>query len=366
MQTKRKAVVPEVVPGAAKARAKISLTGIKLWSTNIRTLLLNLFFLIIVIVLVPLLIGQFQRNQVIIEPIAVPDVLAKRGLTADVVANRIWDGLSDVKIAANTTKETVASLPDRRRVKFSFPDSGVSIESLIFHIRRLFNAYETRVAGEFVCGDIACSPAQLRLWLRVIRDPFVAIVATSQAQPLKATILARRLVSTKHQDAKWAYNLIGPIGLNAGDTADALQEIQAALALDADFVPARINLGNTLFTTGDMDGAKKAYQAVFDREPRNVLATEGFAELMRAAGDSAGAVRAYLDAAQMDPANPRYATKAGRIEIAAGHTGAGVTLFTQALALDPSYLPTVTAIRIANPRLWRPIASFLRSPSQMT
>ena len=370
MQTKRKAVVPEVVPGVAKARAKISLTGIKLWSTNIRSLLLNLFFLIIVIVLVPLLIGQFQRNQVIIEPIAVPDVLAKRGLTADVVANRIWDGLSDAKIAANTTKETVASLPDSRRVEFSFPDSGVSIESLIFHIRRLFNAYETRVAGEFVCGDIACSPAQLRLRLRVIRDrvdiidlppigdeaerayfsdaavgilgildPFVAIAATSQAQPLKATILARRLVSTKHQDAKWAYNLIGLIRLNAGDTADALQEFQAALALDADFVPARINLGNTLFTTGDMDGANKAFQAVRDREPRNVLATEGFAELMRAAGDSAGAVRAYLDAAEMDPANPRYATKAGRIEIAAGHTDAGVTLFTQALALDPSYLP---------------------------
>ena len=93
MQTKRKAVVPEVVPGVAKARAKISLTGIKLWSTNIRTLLLNLFFLIIVIVLVPLLIGQFQRNQVFIELIAVPDVLAKR--RADTAEHRaaVFDGV---------------------------------------------------------------------------------------------------------------------------------------------------------------------------------------------------------------------------------------------------------------------------------
>ncbi len=361
---------PLVKSVLTRLRAKLSLAGIESWSTNIRTVLLNISFLIIVIVLVPLIIGQFQREQVIIEPIAVPDMLANSGLTATVVANRIWDGLSDVKLAARTSKDTVASLPDSRRVEFSFPDSGLSIESLIFHLRRLFNAYETRIAGEFVCGDADCSAGQLRLRLRVIRegvdivdlppigdkqeracfndaatgilgilDPFVAIAAASETQPLKARILARRLIRSHHKDARWAHNLIGLVRANAGEGAAAREAFRAALTLDPDFLPARINLGNSLFESGDMTGARQAYQEVRDREPRNVLAAEGFAEPLLAAGNRSAAVKAYLDAAELDPVDPRYFTKAGRIEIAAGNPAEGVKLLTRALELDPGYLP---------------------------
>lgn len=354
----------------ARLRRRFSLAGFDSWATSIRSVVLNILFLIVVIVLVPLLVGQFRRDQVIIEPIAVPDALASRGLTATVAASRIWDGLSDVKLASRTSKETIASLPDSRRVEFSFPDSGLSIESLVFHTRRLFNTYETRIAGEFVCGDADCDAGRLRLRLRVVRDgvdiidlppigdkterayfsdaaseilgildPFVAIAASSETQPLKATTLARRLIRSHHKDAKWAHNLIGLIRANAGDVGAAIEEFRAALTLDPDFLPARANLGNSLFEAGDFTGAKQAYQDIRDREPHNVLAAEGFAELALASGDHSGAVKAYLDAADWDPVNPRYFTKAGRLEIDAGNEAEGVKLLTRALELDPGYLP---------------------------
>lgn len=368
---RRKAEEPVAAEQSVLARLgeRLSLPRLEGWSTNIRTVLLNLFFLVIVIVLVPLLIGQFRRDQVIIEPIAVPEALAGRGLTADVAASRIWDGLSDVTMAANTSKESIAALPDNRRVEFSFPDSGLSIESLVFHVRRLFNAYETRIAGEFVCGDGECTPALMRLRLRVVRDgvdivdlppmgerperayfadaasgiltvldPFVAIAAASQAEPLKATILARRLIRSHHKDAKWAHNLVGLIRGRAGETAAAIEEFRAAIALDPDFLPARNNLGGALLQSGDMAGARAEYEEVRRRDAKNVFAAEGFAGLALAAGDATAAVAHYLDAAEWDPVNPRYFTKAGRIELNAGRTEEGVRLLTRALELDPGYL----------------------------
>jgi tetratricopeptide (TPR) repeat protein len=348
---------------------RMSLPGLESWSTNVRTVLFNLFFLILVIILLPLLIGQFRRDQVVIEPIAVPEALAARGLTADVAASRIWDGLSDVTRAARTSKETIVALPDNRRVEFSFPDSGVSIESLVFHVRRLFNAYETRIAGEFVCATAECMPETVSLRLRVVRDgvdiidlppmgdrterayfadaasgilavldPFVAIGAAAETEPLKATILARRLIRSHHEDAKWAHNLIGLIRSDAGDATAAMTEFRAAIALDPSFLPARNNLGNALLRAGDLAGARAQFEAVRARDAGNVHASEGFAELALLAGDRATAVRHYLEAAEQDPVDPRYVTKAGRIELAAGRTEEGVILLTRALELDPGYL----------------------------
>jgi tetratricopeptide (TPR) repeat protein len=372
-RSKRKADEPAELPRApvlARLRERLSLPGLESWSTNIRTVLLNLFFLIIVIILVPLLIGQFRRDQVIIEPIAVPESLAARGLTAEVSASRIWDGLADVKLAARTAKDSIAALPDARRVEFSFPDSGLSIESLVFHVRRLFNAYETRIAGEFICDTAECSAEGMRLRLRVIRDnvelvdlppigateerdyfrdaasgilsvldPFVAIAAASEAEPLKATILARRMIRSHHKDAKWAHNLVGLIRFNTGDTTAAIAEYRAALALDPAFLPARTNLGNALEATGDLAAAKAEYAEAKRLEPKNIYATEGFAEIALAEGDADAAVKLYLEAAEAAPVDPRYPTKAGRILLAQGKSDEGVAQLSRALELDPGYLP---------------------------
>lgn len=353
-----------------RLRESFDLPGLEQWTTTARTVVLNALFLVAVIVVVPLLFGQFKRDQVIIEPIAVPETLALQGLTPEVAANRVWDGLRDVAAKAHTSKEQIAAIPDSRQVEFSFPDSGFSIESLVFHVRRLFNAYETRIAGEFVCSDSACAREGMKLRLRVIRDgidlidlgpigqrperdyfaeaaagvlavldPFVAIAATSQEQPFKATVLARRLIRSHHPDAKWAHNLIGLIRSDEGDDTAAIEEFSAAIALDPNFAVARANLGNTLIRKKDLAGAKAQFEAIRRRDARSVRAAEGFADIAAAEGDRAEAVRLLLEAAELDPQSPRYFSKAGRLEIEAGNEAAAVTLLERALELDPGHLP---------------------------
>ena len=354
----------------ARLRESLDLPRLEQWTTTARTVVINALFLVAVIVIVPLLFGQFKRDQVIIEPIAVPETLALQGITPDVAASRIWDGLRDVAAKAHTSKETIAAIPDSRQVEFSFPDSGFSIESLVFHVRRLFNAYETRIAGEIVCSDAACTREGLRLRLRVVSDgivmidlepigqrperdyfaeaaagvlsmldPFVAIAAAAHDEPFRATVLARRLIRSHHPDAKWAHNLIGGIRSDAGEDDAAIEEFNAAIALDPSFAVARANLGNKLIRKKDFAGAKAQFEAIRRRDPKNVRAAEGFADIAAAEGDRAAAVRLLLEAAELDPQSPRYYSKAGRLEMAAGNTAAAVKLLERALELDPGHLP---------------------------
>lgn len=369
----RKAVVGKTAGGPSalqRLMERLSLPGFETWSTTVRTVIINLFFLIIVLILVPLLIGQFRRDQVIIEAINVPEAMADRGMTAEVAASRVWDGLRDVTLAAKTTKESIAALPDSRRVEFSFPDSGLSIESLVYHVRKLFNAYETRVAGEFVCADAECAPASTRLRLRVLRDgvelvdlppigdrterdyfadaasgvlavldPFVAIAANAEKQPLRATVLARRMIRSHHKDAKWAHNLVGLIRYNEGDAQGAIDEFRAALVLDPAFAPARNNLAGTLFETNDTDGALTEYTAILKANPKDVIAAEGMADIEAWQGKLDEAVKRLVDAAEHDPVNPRYFAKAGTMLLEKGRADEGIKQLQKALELDPGYLP---------------------------
>ncbi|APH72801.1 tetratricopeptide repeat protein [Aquibium oceanicum] len=358
-------------PGVlARIRDYLSLPNLETRSTSLRTVFLNGLFLLILVILLPVLVSQFRREQVIIEPIAVPDAMAAQGLTAEVAASRLWDGLHDVVVEARTAKESITALPDSRRVEFSFPDSGFSFESLIYHLRRLFNAYETRIAGEFVCATPDCNRDGMQLRLRIVRgdveivdlppvgeqiergyfreaaagvmavlDPFVAIAANSEKEPLRATILARKLIRSHHKDAKWAHNLIGNIRMAQGDVPAAIAEYRAALDLDPAFVIARTNLGNALRENGDAVGARGAFDEAARIDPTDVRAVEGYAELAVGAGDVDGAVRYFSEAAAQDPLNPRYFARAGQVLMDAGRGAAAEVMLARALEIDPGYLP---------------------------
>jgi len=216
-----------------------------------------------------------------------------------------------------------------------------------------------------------------------ILDPFIALAATSEKLPIKAANLARRLIHSHHQDAKWAHNLVVIIRKNEGDTAFALEEHHAALALDPNFVPARVYLGNALLVSGDAEGARQAYQAVRDVELHIVAAAEGFANLALAAGDRTAALQHYLDAAKWDQVDPRYLTSAARIEMASGKAAKGEKLLRRALRKPwqnprtwkhrPQKMPPCTLQRlavcviwVAMPERWRPTAGFWLSSAPIT
>ncbi len=346
----------------------MSLPGIEEFSKMLRTMFINVGFFAATLLAIPAIASQFTRSAIVIDPIAVPAAMVTQGLTPEVVANRIWDGLQEFAATASANRETIAAIPDSQLIEFSLPDAGISIDSIFAQIRQFFQIYETRISGEYVCATADCAPDGMQLRLRVVRqnsdvidlpamgastereyyrdaaagiyaiiDPYVAIAAQAETAPLKAATLARGLILDGSKDAKWAHNLVGDIELKGGDTATARLEYEAALALDPDFHTARAGLAKALLIGGDSEEALAQLAELERRSPGNVLVPAGRAEVAVVADNTAEAVAQLKLATDADPLNPHYLTVAGRLELQAGNFDAGVAHLNEALAIDPSF-----------------------------
>lgn len=346
----------------------LSLTGIETLSSTLRTMFINIGFFAAMLLLVPAVASQFSSNAVVIEPIAVPRILAQRGITPEVAANRLWDGLQDFARTASVARSTIVAIPNSQRVEFSLPDTGISIDSVSKQVRQFFGFYETHIAGEIVCDTPDCAPAGQRLRLRVIRatteiidlppidtrsepdyfrdaaagifdvlDPFVAIAARAITDPEGAATRARRLALGNHPDAKWAHNLLGDIARSAGDAEAAIAHYQAALALDTSFNLARINLARALADSGDFAGADATLTEATAAEPQAASLPTARAEIALAKGDREAAIAAFLEAAERAPVDPTPLARAGEIELQLGQSDTAIRHLEEALDLDPGH-----------------------------
>jgi tetratricopeptide (TPR) repeat protein len=346
----------------------LSLTGIEAMSSTVRTMFINVGFFAAMLLLIPAIASQFSANAVVIEPIAVPEALAARGLTPEVAANRLWDSLQDFARTASVARTTIVAIPNSQRVEFSLPDTGISIDSVSRQVRQFFGLYETHIAGEIVCDTPDCAPSGQRLRLRVIRatteivdltplgersepdyfreaaagvfdilDPFVAIAARAITDPEGAATRARRLALGDHPDAKWAHNLLGDIARNAGDPSAAIIDYRAALTLDTGFNIARINLARAVADSGDFPAADTvlAEAEAFDREAPTLPTAR--AEIALAKGDKEAAIAAFLAAAARAPIDPAPLVRAGEIELQLGRMDEGMARLEEALDLDPGH-----------------------------
>lgn len=335
-------------------------------SADLRTVLLNAALLLVLLLFVPVVAAQFLHSQVIIQPFPVPAELAARGLTPDVVANRLWDGLHDEAALADTSKEAIAALPTNQRVDFAIPDSGISIDSLVYYVRHFFHAYQTRISGEFRCADPACAPEGMSLRIRVMRDalniiqmppigteteadyfrdaaawvlelldPFTAAAARAQTDPDTALAMAERMVRMHHPDAVWAENLIGNIKQRQGDALGAVAAYRHALTLKPDFFVAATNLGTALVQAGQLDEADKVFAGLASTDSTDKYLALGRSKLAEARGDLDGAISLLMDAEALDPGTPKYFFIAGEAEYRAGHMGKAAEYATKALDVAP-------------------------------
>ena len=353
-------------PSATKMsppRRLVSLPTVEATSNTVRSLLINFSFFVAFFLLLPALATQLWKNQVVIEPISVPPALVQMGLTPDVVANRVWDGLKDLEAAADTAKRTFVAVPQGRALDFSIPQSGLSLEAVVSQLRQFLNLFETRISGEFTCSTPACVPEQMRLRLRVLRgtatmidlpeigtmpsrdyfrtaaehifselDPFVSIAALSRTEPDRAVVLARQMVRRRDPAAQWAYNLIGEIEMSRGNHAEALAAFDAATALDGKLVEARVNRALALAHLGRFDEAGASLQQAGATPLELARAGASVASLQ---GDRAAAVSAFLEAASLEPGEPLHLVLAGRTELELGRRAHGEAHLEDALAVAP-------------------------------
>ena len=335
-------------------------------TAELRTAVVNIAILLVLVALVPLLVQQILRKEVLIEPISVPPVLAEQGLTPEVAAKRLWDGLSAVTREANSSRKSVQAMPDSEIVSFSIPDAGVSFDSLIYYLRKAFNIYPIRIGGELSCADPACRPEGQSLRLRVMRatptlielpargeaserdylfraaaevmavvDPFIASAALASSQPARAEHMARTLVLAGGADAPWAHNLVGNLLSDRADYAGAEAEYRAALAQAPGLLPARKNLANVLRLKGDLVVARKEFGALVSIYPNDGYALMGLGEIAMAENRPDEALGWFTRAARASPLLTRPVLRAADIEAGRNNSAAAEALWKKALDIDP-------------------------------
>lgn len=364
-------------PDPEAPKRRLHIPTLATLSAELRTLLLNLCLMAIVLVMIPVVALQFLHTQVIIDTFAVPPGLVQRGLGPDVVANRLWDGLEAVMGEAGSSKEGLLAIPKSQRVDFSIPDSGISIDALVYYVRQFFHLYPTRISGEFICADAACLPGGMSLRIRVLReklqviqmppmgdqpeaayfhaaaarvlgvlDPFLAAAVEVQTHPLAGLAHAEQLVRQGHPDAIWAWNLIGTTRMNLGQTDLAIAAFRGALAIDPGFVIAQTNLGSALVAKGDYAGAAQVFDTVARTHPGDRFLALGRYRLDLAQGRTDAAIDQVLQAETADPGKATYLFMAAQAAYDAGDTAKATAFLQRALAVAPDDDGAVTLMNL--------------------
>ena len=115
-----------------------------------------------------------------------------------------------------------------------------------------------------------------------------------------AAVGYRRARELEPRSAAWAY-LSGVVQQASGDLAAAVESFRAAIRLDAELLPARVRLAETLLELGDRAASVAEFTALRRDFPDLAIAHYGLGRLSTLAGDHATAAGHYQRAIKAAP-----------------------------------------------------------------
>jgi tetratricopeptide (TPR) repeat protein len=118
-------------------------------------------------------ISDVLADNIVIDEISIPEALEKLGYTEQIASLRLWDAIQ--RINEETADRTdldrkTPLLTESQKLEITEPETGLSLRSVTQVVRKVLGIDERRIAGEFVCGDAACTPGKAQLLLRVFQD----------------------------------------------------------------------------------------------------------------------------------------------------------------------------------------------------
>jgi tetratricopeptide (TPR) repeat protein len=179
-------------------------------------------------------------------------------------------------------------------------------------------------------GDLPNAAAEYR---RLLAQPG----ATSHLRHREATI-QRRLGQ--------ALTMLGRAG-------EAIEPLEAAVAIEPDSAASRASLGMALAQTGDLARARPHFEAAARLAPAEPEHQINLGAALLQGGDYAGAARALEEAARRAPAAPDVHHNLGSAYLALGRYADAVRAFEDALRLRPNDTQTQAALATARARLRR-------------
>jgi putative PEP-CTERM system TPR-repeat lipoprotein len=203
-------------------------------------------------------------------------------------------------------------------------------------------------------GDNAKGIAELETAVALTPDVLQTEVTLIQARlrtgDLAGASEAAEVLARKEPNSPIAHNLVGITSLAKGDEGAAVKAFNRALALDAGFAPAAINLARLASKNGDLEQARTRYLSVLKTTPENLTALLGLAQISSDLGANGEAWK-YLEQARAsheDALAPRLAMAA--LALRENRAADADLAVREALALapeDPTVLLTAAQVTLA-------------------
>jgi tetratricopeptide (TPR) repeat protein len=330
------APVPEV-PAEPNGMKRLSWQWFKLWGKRAVAVLAGIPTLVIgTWIAVSVLMLTFQRHNLDIDAIGVPESLGKAGFTSEVATERLRDAIFAVQDLSRTTMAKTGIDTNQELSVITTPKTGLSLQDVAVTLRSLFPNWQRKITGEFTQSGNQLS-LQLRLKGRKVFEKAAATADTEAASALigpslesGAFAVVKRIqpfiaASALYGDGKGdnlaekaaddiidrslpgdenvvrAFNLKGLIAYNRGDYPSAKAYYEKAPQLRA----AHTNLGilyrDRHYEQYDIGKALSEYQTAIRLDPKDAWPHNNRGNVYRDQHKPDAAISEYLTATRLDP-----------------------------------------------------------------
>ena len=214
------------------------------------------------------------------------------------------------------------------------------------------------LAGCFVAAAVATSLFGQSGDLAVDSERATKLVASGQ--PEKAIPIYQELVKAVPDNPGLITNL-GIAEEMAGHNRDAIEQFNAVLKMDPEYLKARLFLGLADLDVGRPQEAIGQLQKVIERQPGNALARWKLGEAYLTTGDNVRAAEDYRDLCNSDPRNPKGWYGLGQSYFALSLSTIGKL---QRLAPDSGYTLALSADAVSRQRQYAAAVVFYRQALQ--
>lgn len=150
-------------------------------------------------------------------------------------------------------------------------------------------------------------------------------------RPDQAAACYRRAHQLDPGSFRWLY-FLGSLLAKQGKHSDAAANLRAALALEPDYLPARLKLGESLFTAGEIDQSEQVYSAIVKQFSGVAEAYYGLGRISAARGKPESAIEFFRTAAELFPTYGAAHYALAQVERKLGQTEQSqreITLYTK-------------------------------------
>ena len=275
--------VPELAKGPTREPARWWISR-RVWAGAIVSLLIVVFMW-----------HRIRYRQIILEPISVPDDLAKVGYTPTVVARRLADSVGQVYRQAKSVRDTPELLTDSSIEDIQVPGAHVNLRTCLDVILMFFQMPTLHISGDISEG----AGSRFLLHLRFAKsgereeasetsdatdveslfpqgaalivteiDPYQLAASSLSTSAPKSVTAIYKLLAANPRDP-WAMTLWGTWLLNRNLFPEAIAQYRKVLSVEPSFAVAEGNLGVALVGIGRPGEASVYFRAALaHRHPR--------------------------------------------------------------------------------------------------